>query len=416
MIIKRDIYLNKLINRQGNGLVKVITGPRRCGKSFLLFTLFRNYLIENGIKEDHIIEVMFDDEEYEELLDRHILRKYVKSRIKDNDPYYILLDEIQEVDGFERVLNSFMRISNADVYVTGSNSTLLSSEISTIFRDRGDEIRIFPLSFREFMSVYEGSKSEGWDEFFMYGGLPLVLSYKEPDDKAVYLTRLFARTYLTDIIDRHKIRSKDELDELVNILASAIGSLTNPSKLERTFKSEKHIDFNHQTINKYIGYLQDAYLISEAKRYDVKGKKYINTPFKYYFEDVGLRNARLNFRQTEETHIMENIIYNELRIRGFSVDVGVVPKYEEEEGKTVKRTYEVDFVANKGSNRYYVQSALEMGTREKEDQEKKSLRSIRDSFKKIIVVKDDIRARHDDEGTTVIGLWNFLLDEDSLNL
>ena len=416
MIIKRDIYLNKLINRQGNGLVKVITGPRRCGKSFLLFTLFRNYLIENGIKEDHIIEVMFDDEEYEELLDRHILRKYVKSRIKDNDPYYILLDEIQEVDGFERVLNSFMRISNADVYVTGSNSTLLSSEISTIFRDRGDEIRIFPLSFREFMSVYEGSKSEGWDEFFMYGGLPLVLSYKEPDDKAVYLTRLFARTYLTDIIDRHKIRSKDELDELVNILASAIGSLTNPSKLERTFKSEKHIDFNHQTINKYIGYLQDAYLISEAKRYDVKGKKYINTPFKYYFEDVGLRNARLNFRQTEETHIMENIIYNELRIRGFSVDVGVVPKYEEEEGKTVKRTYEVDFVANKGSNRYYVQSALEMGTKEKEDQEKKSLRSIRDSFKKIIVVKDDIRARHDDEGTTVIGLWNFLLDEDSLNL
>ena len=416
MIIKRDIYLNKLINRQGNGLVKVITGPRRCGKSFLLFTLFRNYLIDNGIKEDHIIEVMFDDEEYEDLLDRHILGKYVKSRIKDNDPYYILLDEIQEVDGFERVLNSFMRISNADVYVTGSNSTLLSSEISTIFRDRGDEIRIFPLSFREFMSVYEGSKSEGWDEFFMYGGLPLVLSYKEPDDKAVYLTRLFARTYLTDIIDRHKIRSKDELDELVNILASAIGSLTNPSKLERTFKSEKHIDFNHQTINKYIGYLQDAYLISEAKRYDVKGKKYINTPFKYYFEDVGLRNARLNFRQTEETHIMENIIYNELRIRGFSVDVGVVPKYEEEEGKTVKRTYEVDFVANKGSNRYYVQSALEMGTKEKEDQEKKSLRSIRDSFKKIIVVKDDIRARHDDEGTTVIGLWNFLLDEDSLNL
>ena len=269
--------------------------------------------------------------------------------------YYVLLDEIQEVDGFERVLNGFLKMPNVDVYVTGSNSTLLSSEISTIFKDRGDEIRMHPLSFSEFMTVYEGSKSEGWDEYFMYGGLPLVLSYKNMEDKEDYLIRLFEKTYLSDIIERRKIRSKDELDELVNILTSSIGSLTNPTKLENTFKSEKKIEFSRQTINTYIGYLKDAYILSDARRYDIKGKKYINTPVKYYFEDTGLRNARLNFRQTEETHIMENIIYNELKIRGCKVDVGLVEKYGKDKNlKTTKNIYEVDFIANRGSKKYYI--------------------------------------------------------------
>ena len=414
MLIHRRRYLQKLIDRIGNHLVKVITGPRRSGKSFLLFTLFRNYLIEQGIPKDHIIEAALDDEEHEELLDRHRLGAYIRARITDSGQYYILLDEIQEVDGFERVLNGLLRIPNADVYVTGSNSTLLSSEISTIFKDRGDEIRVYPLSFSEFMSVYDGPRSEGWDEYFMYGGLPLVLSYRNPEDKAEYLRRLFEKTYLTDIVERHGIRNVDELGELVNILASAIGSYTNPLKLEKTFKSVKQIDFNHQTINRYIEYLEDAFLISRALRYDVKGKKYINTPFKFYFEDIGLRNARLNFRQAEETHIMENIIYNELRIRGCAVDVGMIEKYGKDAGKTVKNTYEVDFVANRGSRRYYIQSALTLSDAQKTEQETRSLREIQDSFKKMIVIKDDVKPRHNEDGITIIGLWNFLLDENSL--
>ena len=416
MVIQRDRYLKKLIDRQGNGLIKVVTGPRRCGKSFLLFHLFKQYLLQEGVEEDHIIEAAFDDEAYESLLDRHVLADYLRSRMTDEGHYYILLDEIQEVDGFERVLNGLLRKENADVYVTGSNSTLLSSEITTLFRDRGDEIRLHPLSFSEFMSVYDGSLSAGWDEYLVYGGLPLVLSYQDPADKAQYLERLFQRTYLSDIIDRRKVRNRDELDELVNILASAVGVLTNPAKLERTFSSEKHVDFNHQTINKYIGYLKDAFIINEAQRYDVKGKRYINTTSKYYFEDTGLRNARLNFRQIEETHLMENIIYNELQTRGYRADVGVVSKYGKEDGKTVKRTLEVDFVANKASERVYIQSAFAMNTPEKEQQEKRPLQQISDSFRKIIVVKDDIKARHDEAGTTIIGLWQFLLDEDSLKL
>ncbi|MEE3411194.1 MAG: ATP-binding protein [Treponema sp.] len=417
MTIKRQRYLEKLLSRKGNGLIKVVTGPRRCGKSYLLFTLFKKRLLSEKIPADHIIEAALDDEVHEALLDRHALGEYVRGKIKDDKMHYVLLDEIQEVDGFERVLNGFLKMPNVDVYVTGSNSTLLSSEISTIFKDRGDEIRMHPLSFSEFMSAYDGSKAEGWDEYFMYGGLPLVLSYKNPEDKEDYLIRLFEKTYLSDIIERRKIRNKDELDELVNILASSVGSLTNPTKLENTFKTEKKIDFSHQTINSYIGYLKDAYIISDAQRYDVKGKKYINTPVKYYFEDTGLRNARLNFRQSEETHIMENIIFNELKIRGFKVDVGIVEKYgKDENSKTTKSSYEVDFIANRGSRKYYIQSALSLSSEEKESQEKRSLLEIKDSFKKIVVVKDDIMPRRDENGIVTIGLWNFLLDDNSLEL
>lgn len=417
MIINRQKYLEKLISRKGNGLIKVVTGPRRCGKSYLLSTIFKKYLLENGVAANHIIEIALDDEEHEVLLDRHKLGQYVRERIIDESTYYVMLDEIQEVNGFERVLNGFLKMPNVDVYVTGSNSTLLSSEISTIFKDRGDEIRMHPLSFSEFMSVYEGSKSEGWDEYFMYGGLPLVLSYKNLEDKEDYLIRLFEKTYISDIVERRKIRNRDELDELVNILASAIGSLTNPSKLENTFKSEKKIDFSHQTINTYIRYLKDAYILSDAQRYDIKGKKYINTPLKYYFEDIGLRNARLNFRQTEETHIMENILYNELKIRGFKVDVGVVEKYGKDQAqKTIKNMYEIDFVASKGSKKYYIQSALSLGSDAKKEAESRPFIEIKDSFKKIIVVKDDIKARRDENGIVTIGLWNFLLDENSLEL
>lgn len=366
--------------------------------------------------EDHIIEVALDVDENDALLDRTELRKYVKERIIDQERYYILLDEIQEVEGFERLLNGFLQMPNVDVYVTGSNSRFLSSEIATIFKDRGDEIRIHPLSFREFMSVYSGSRAEGWDDYLVYGGLPRVLSYESEEDKMDYLKRLFEETYLSDIVRRRKIKKREEMEALVNIMASAIGSFTNPTKLEHTFNSVKHVTLDHETIGQYIGYLKDVYLIGQASQYDVKGKKYISTLSKYYFEDTGLRNARLNFRQIEETHLMENIIYNELNIRGFSVDVGVVERFvKDEAGKTVRNTYEVDFVANRGSQRYYIQSALNLDG-EKETQETRSLRAIDDSFKKIIIVKDDIKIRRDEDGIARIGIINFLLEENSLEL
>jgi len=417
MEIKRDIYLDRLIRREKNGLIKVVTGVRRCGKSYLLFNLFHNYLLDKGIQENHIIEIALDDRSNKELRDPDNMLKYVKERIVDRDTYYIILDEVQLLAEFEDVLNSFMHIRNADVYVTGSNSKFLSSDLVTEFRGRGDEIRIYPLSFREYCSVYEGSADEAWDDYFTYGGLPLILSRETPEEKAEYLMSLFQKVYLSDIVDRHKVRNREELDELVDILASAVGSLTNPLKLANTFKTVKKKTISDKTLKKYMDYLMDAFLVSKAVRYDIKGRKYIGSPAKFYFEDVGLRNARLNFRQMEENHIMENIIYNELRIRGYHVDVGLVEQFgKNSENKTTKKQLEVDFVVTRGSEKYYIQSAFAMTTPEKQAQEERPLNAIGDSFKKIIVVRDNIKVRRNDMGIVTIGIRNFLLHENSLNL
>jgi Predicted ATPase (AAA+ superfamily) len=417
MEIKRDLYLNRLIRREKNGLVKIVTGVRRCGKSYLLFNLFHNYLLENGIGEDHIIEIALDDRSNKELRDPDNMLRYVKERIVDTDTYYIILDEVQLLAEFEDVLNSFMHIRNADVYVTGSNSKFLSSDLVTEFRGRGDEIRIYPLSFREYCSVYPGSVEEAWDDYFTYGGLPLILSRKSPEEKADYLTSLFQKVYLSDIVDRHRVRNREELDELVDILASAVGSLTNPLKLANTFKTVKKKSISDKTLKNYMDYLMDAFLVSKAVRYDIKGRKYIGSPAKFYFEDVGLRNARLNFRQMEENHIMENIIYNELRIRGYHVDVGLVEQFgKSTENKTTKTQLEVDFVVTRGSEKYYIQSAFAMNTESKQAQEERPLNAIEDSFKKIIVVRDNIQVRRNDMGIVTLGIRNFLLDENSLHL
>lgn len=417
MEIKRDIYLDRLIRREKNGLIKIVTGVRRCGKSYLLFNLFHNYLLDKGVKEDHIIEIALDDRSNKELRDPDNMLQYVKERIVDKDTYYIILDEVQLLVEFEDVLNSFMHIRNADVYVTGSNSKFLSSDLVTEFRGRGDEIRIYPLSFREYCSVYEGSADEAWDDYFTYGGLPLILSRETAEEKAEYLMSLFQKVYLSDIIDRHKVRNQEELDELVDILASAVGSLTNPLKLANTFKTVKKKTISDKTLKKYMDYLMDAFLVSKAVRYDIKGRKYIGSPAKFYFEDVGLRNARLNFRQMEENHIMENIIYNELRIRGYHVDVGLVEQFgKNSENKTTKKQLEVDFVVTRGSEKYYIQSAFAMDSHGKQEQEERPLNAIGDSFKKIIVVRDNIKVRRNDMGIVTIGIRNFLLDENSLNL
>ena len=417
MEIKRDIYLDRLIRREKNGLIKIVTGVRRCGKSYLLFNLFHNYLLDKGVKEDHIIEIALDDRSNKELRDPDNMLQYVKERIVDKDTYYIILDEVQLLSEFEDVLNSFMHIRNADVYVTGSNSKFLSSDLVTEFRGRGDEIRIYPLSFREYCSVYEGSADEAWDDYFTYGGLPLILSRETAEEKAEYLMSLFQKVYLSDIIDRHKVRNQEELDELVDILASAVGSLTNPLKLANTFKTVKKKTISDKTLKKYMDYLMDAFLVSKAVRYDIKGRKYIGSPAKFYFEDVGLRNARLNFRQMEENHIMENIIYNELRIRGYHVDVGLVEQFgKNSENKTTKKQLEVDFVVTRGSEKYYIQSAFSMNSQGKQEQEERPLNAIGDSFKKIIVVRDNIKVRRNDMGIVTIGIRSFLLDENSLNL
>lgn len=417
MEIKRDLYLNKLIRKKHNGLIKVVTGVRRCGKSYLLFNLFHNHLLDNGVDEIHIIEVALDDRSNKELRDPDNILRYVKERIVDREQYYIILDEVQLLEEFEDVLNSFLHIRNADIYVTGSNSKFLSSDVITEFRGRGDEIRVYPLSFREFESVYTGSQDEAWDDYFNYGGLPLVLSMETVEDKVEYLTSLFQKVYLSDIVDRNKVRNKEELDELVDILASAIGSLTNPTKLAKTIKSVKNKSISDKTLKTYIDYLEDAFLISKAKRFDIKGKRYIGSPAKYYFEDIGLRNARLNFRQVEVTHIMENIIYNELRIRGYKIDVGIVEQYETApDGKRKKKQLEVDFVASKGSEKYYIQSAFAMTNPEKIAQEQRSLKNIPDSFKKIIIVSDNIKVRRDEVGITTMGLRYFLIHEDSLTV
>ncbi|MBP5620572.1 MAG: ATP-binding protein, partial [Thermoguttaceae bacterium] len=399
MEIKRDVYLNRLIRREKNGLIKIVTGVRRCGKSYLLFNLFHNYLLDKGVKEDHIVEIALDDRSNKNLRDPDVMLKYVKERIVDGDVYYIILDEVQLLAEFEDVLNSFMHIQNADVYVTGSNSKFLSSDLITEFRGRGDEIRIFPLSFREYCSVYDGGADEAWDDYFTYGGLPLILSRETAEEKAEYLTSLFQKVYLSDIVDRHNVRNREELDELVDILASAVGSLTNPLKLAHTFKTVKNKTVSDKTLRKYMDYLTDAFLVSKAVRYDIKGRKYIGSPAKFYFEDVGLRNARLNFRQMEENHIMENVVYNELRIRGYRVDVGLVEQFgKNKENKTTKKQLEVDFVATRGSEKYYIQSAFAMNTPEKQAQEERPLNAIGDSFKKIVVVRDNIKARRNDMG------------------
>ena len=386
MEIKREYYLNKLIAKQHNGLIKVVTGMRRCGKSYLLFNLFKDYLIENNVASDHIIEVAFDSFENIKYCDPEVLYPFIKEQIVDKEQYYIILDEIQLLGQFESVLNGLMRIPNVDVYVTGSNAKFLSKDIITEFRGRGDEMHMNPLSFSEFMSVYNGNKYDGWNDYILYGGLPSVVQLHNSEQKIEYLKNIFEETYINDIIGRHKVKNRAELEELLNILSSAIGSLTNPRKLEDTFKSVKQVTISAKTINNYLGYLCDSFLITAAHRYDIKGRKYIGSPMKYYFSDIGLRNARNNFRQLEETHTMENVIYNELLSRGYNVDVGVVTiQQRDSAGKMMRKQLEVDFVCNKGSKRYYIQSSYSMPTAEKMEQEQRSLVKIDDSFKKIIM-------------------------------
>ena len=417
MDIKRDKYLNDLINRMHNGMIKVVTGIRRCGKSYLLFNIFKNYLLEHGVAASHIITIELDQRKNKKYRDPDTILDYIESLIEDDEQYYIMLDEVQMLQEFEEALNSLLHIRNADIYVTGSNSKFLSKDVITEFRGRGDEIHIYPLTFKEFMEAYDGDMYRGWAEYVVYGGLPLTVTMKTEEQKISYLTNLFKETYLKDIIERHHIEKTQELEDLVNILASAIGSLTNPPKIEATFKSAIQSTISLNTIRQYIEHLEDAFIINKANRYNVKGRKYIGTPLKYYFEDVGLRNARLGFRQVEETHLMENIIYNELRSRGYTVDVGVVEKRgTDENGKEYKNQLEIDFVANLGSKRYYIQSAFSMPTEEKRIQEKVPLVNVNDSFKKIIVVKDVVNVTRDEDGITTMSIYDFLLKENSLEL
>ena len=411
--IKRDIYLNKLISRKDNGLIKIITGIRRCGKSYLLDPLFKNYLLDSGIKEDHIIKLELDKEENKKYHDPHELNQYIKSQIKDKNMYYILLDEIQMTTDFESVLNSFLYERNLDVYVTGSNSKFLSSDIITEFRGRGDEIKVFPLSFSEYVETFKGDKQDAWNEYVLYGGLPLILSKKTDEEKSQYLKELFTQTYIRDIVERNNVQRIDVLDSIINMLASSVGSLTNPKKIYDTFVSNGEKEISSNTVNSYIKYIEDSFIVNKSDRYNVKGKKYISTPQKYYFSDIGLRNARLNFRQQEENHIMENIIYNELVIRGYNVDVGVV---EVRDKNKCRRQLEVDFVCNLGNKRYYIQSALNLETREKTLQEERPLMNINDNFKKIIVVKDNIKHWFTEEGILIVGIQEFLLNNNSLDL
>ncbi len=415
MRIQRDLYLDKLISKKHNRLIKVITGIRRCGKSFLLFTLFREHLLESGVDEAHIIEMAFDTFENKKYRDPEFMYPHVKKQLLDDKMYYILLDEVQLLEDFESVLNGLIRIKNVDVYVTGSNAKFLSKDIITEFRGRGDELHMNPLSFAEFMSVYEGNKYDGWNEYILYGGLPPIVSLANAEQKIEFLKNLFAETYINDITARHRIRNKSELEELLNILSSGIGSLSNPKKLSDTFKSVKQVKISQTTIKNYIEYLCDAFLISSAQRYDIRGKRYIDTPLKYYFTDIGLRNARINFRQIEETHTMENIIYNELLVRGFNVDVGVVQfSQRDKKGKLIHRQLEVDFVCNKASKRYYIQSAFAIPDSDKMRQEKDSLLRIDDSFKKIIILKDVPAPWYTEEGVLVMGIYEFLLNTNSL--
>ena len=416
-MIQRNKYLNELVSLQGNGMIKVITGMRRCGKSYLLFNIFVSYLEEQGIKPEQIIKINLENFKHRALRNPDNMYSYVESQIKDDRTHYLLLDEIQMLEHFEDVLNGFLNIQNVEVYVTGSNAKFLSKDIITEFRGRGYEIKMYPLSFREYMSAYEGSVQAGLNEYMLYGGLPQILSYTTEEQKTKFLKTLFDETYIKDIKDRYAIRKDDDLEELINILASGIGALTNPNKLANTFRSEKKSEITYDTIKDYIDFLCDSFIIEKSTRYDIKGKRYINSPYKYYFMDLGLRNARINFRQYEKSHLMENLIYNEMRVRGFNVDVGTVTTYtKNEEGKSQRTNLEVDFVCNLGSRRYYIQSAYRMESEEKIKQERASLVKVDDSFKKIIVLGEECPITRDEQGITTIGIYDFLLKENSLEL
>lgn len=425
-IIKRDEYLKRIIDRKENGLIKVITGIRRCGKSFLLFNLFYDYLIQSGVKEEQIIRIALDDDTFEKYRDSDELSKYIRGKIVNSDMYYILIDEVQyaitkdelknpENIGLYNVLNGLMRLRNVDIYVTGSNSKMLTKDVLTAFRGRGDEIKIYPISFKEFYSLEGGDKSDAYEEYALYGGMPLVLSKKNDVEKMRYLQNLFTEVYFKDIEERYDIEMPDVLSELTDDLCSSVGSLTNASKIAKTLQSVKNIKVSSTTISRYLNYLIESFLFSNAKRYDVKGKKYFEYPSKYYCTDIGLRNARLNFRQQEETHIMENIIYNELLCREYSVDVGVVEIVETNAGERTKKQCEIDFVVNKGSKKYYIQSALNVSDASKLETELRPLKNTKDFFKKIIVSKTSMRHWTDDDGILHVGLYEFLLNENSLD-
>lgn len=415
MIIERPLYLAKLIESRHNRRIKILTGIRRCGKSFLLFEIFTGWLKEQGIDDDHIIHIDLEDRRNKLMRDPDRLLEFIDSKLKDDKKHYVMIDEIQHVPEFEDVLNSYLKVENADIYVTGSNSKFLSTDVVTTFRGRGDEIKIYPLSFKEFYSVYEGSKEAALNEFMIYGGLPATIFEKSNERKSEYLKTLFSHTYIRDIKERYNIRNDEVLKDLLNILASSIGGLTNPNKLANTFVSVSHISVSRTTLTNYLDYICESYLVHKAERYDVKGKRYLDTPYKFYFTDLGLRNARLNFRQVEMAHLMENLIYNELLIRGYNVDVGsVVVNKRNGEGKQVQTTYEIDFVCNQGSRRYYIQSAYRMLDEAKIRQETMSLRNVDDSFKKIVIVADDMPVIRTEDGITVIGLYDFLLAENPL--
>lgn len=415
--IERKKYLDELVPLQNNGMIKIITGMRRCGKSYLLFEIFASYLENKGVASDHIIKVDLEDYKNRAMRNPDNLYSLVESRIKDDGMYYILLDEVQMLDNFEDVLNGFLKMRNVDVYVTGSNAKFLSKDIITEFRGRGFEVKMYPLSFSEYMSAYSGTVQAGFNEYMLYGGLPQILSYTTEEQKVRFLKTLFDETYIKDIKERYDIRKDDDLEELINIMASGIGALTNPNKLANTFRSEKKSAISYDTVKDYIDYLCDSFLVEKSTRYDIKGKRYVNSPYKYYFMDLGLRNARINFRQSEKSHLMENMIYNELKIRGFNVDVGVVPIVtKDENGKQQRSSLEVDFVCNLGSKRYYIQSAYRMESDEKMRQERASLLRVDDSFKKIIVIGEESPVIRDESGITTLGIYDFLLKDNSLEL
>lgn len=412
MVIERDIHLQKLIEGKHNGMIKVVTGIRRSGKSFLLFNLFVNHLKEQGVTPDHIIGIDLEDRRNKSLRDPDALLQYIDGKMKDDNMYYILIDEIQHVPEFEDVLNSYLKVENADVYVTGSNSKFLSKDVITEFRGRGDEIKIGPLTFREYMSVFEGTREAAFEEYLIYGGLPKVALLTNRKKKVSYLKGLFAKVYLTDIKERYKIKNDNDLSELIDVLASSIGGLTNPTKLENTFATLKHSNITHQTLKSYLDILQEVYLVEKSVRYDIKGRRYIDTPSKFYFTDLGLRNARIGFRQFEVTHLMENLIYNELRVRGMEVDVGVViHNVKDENGVSVRKQLEVDFVCNQGSKRYYIQSALRLPTEEKREQELRSLKLIDDNFQKFVITEDPINMYQDNNGIVFMNIYEFLLND-----